>query len=132
MTYTITNDCIACQRCLSSCPTSAIETDGSTFWINVNRCNQCQDSHGVAQCWAVCPTNEGCVPLATGATAVNLNAVSENSTDYWNAWFANYSHMVARLKASKQPRYWHQWFDLYAQSLQNLRNQCQAEAPLMP
>ncbi|MEM6255469.1 MAG: 4Fe-4S ferredoxin [Cyanobacteria bacterium P01_D01_bin.156] len=132
MSYTITNDCIACQRCLTSCPTTAIETDGANFWINVNRCNQCQDSHGVAQCWAVCPTNEGCVPLATGTTAVN--AVSELPTDYWNVWFASYSQMVARLKSSQQPLYWQQWFDIYSQALKRLRNKCQAEIhiPLMP
>ena len=130
MTYTITNDCIACQRCLFSCPTGAIETDGSAFWINVNHCNQCQDSHGVAQCWAVCPTNEGCVPLSTGATAVTLS--TESPTDYWPVWFTNYSHMVARLKSSRQSGYWQHWFDSYAQTLQNLRSQSNTNMPLMP
>ncbi|EKV00057.1 hypothetical protein Lepto7375DRAFT_2147 [Leptolyngbya sp. PCC 7375] len=130
MTYTITNDCISCQRCLSSCPTNAIETDGSTFWIDVNRCNQCQGSHGVAQCWSVCPTNEGCVPLSTATTAVALKA--ETTTEYWNVWFTNYSHMIARLKSSQQPGYWRQWFDRYSQSLQTLRAQADTNIPLMP
>lgn len=134
MTYTITNDCIACQRCLRSCPTNAIETDGSTFWINVERCNQCQGSHGVAQCWAVCPTNKGCVPLTTGTTAVSLTTASDISEDYWERWFTKYTYMVARLKASKHSDYWHQWFDAYSQNLQSLRTQYDANAniPLMP
>ncbi|MEM9008050.1 MAG: 4Fe-4S binding protein, partial [Cyanobacteria bacterium P01_F01_bin.86] len=33
MTYTITQDCIGCQRCLSACPTEAIQTNGLSFWI---------------------------------------------------------------------------------------------------
>lgn len=130
MPYTITDNCISCQRCLSGCPTNAIQTDGSSFWINVNLCNQCQGSHGVAQCWAVCPTNEGCVPLSTGTTAVDLS--NETSADYWNHWFASYSRMVARLKGTERSSYWRQWFDTYSQTLQNLRTQGDIGAPLMP
>ena len=126
MTYTITDHCISCQRCLSSCPTEAIQTDGSSFWINVNRCNQCQGSHGVAQCWAVCPTDEGCVPLSTGSLAVTAHA--EPTGHYWRAWFANYTHLMARVKASQPSGYWQQWFETYAQRLQGL----QANSPGMP
>ena len=129
MTYTITNSCISCQRCQSSCPTNAIQTDGSSFWIDVNLCNQCQGSHGVAQCWAVCPTNEGCVPLSTGTAAVALTA--EVSTDYWSHWFASYTHMVARLKSTKQSTYWRQWFDTYSRNLQKLQTQHPISSPLM-
>ncbi|MEM8809596.1 MAG: 4Fe-4S binding protein [Cyanobacteria bacterium P01_G01_bin.38] len=134
MSYTITQNCISCERCLSSCPTSAIQTDGSSFWIDVNRCNQCEGSHGVPQCWAVCPTNDGCVPLTTGATAVALTAASEAPADYWNTWFTKYTRMVARLKDSKQSGYWQQWFDTYAQNLKDLRTQYDPSAsiPLMP
>lgn len=123
MTYTITNQCIGCQRCLSACPTGAIATDGAAFWIEVDRCNQCQGSHGVPQCWSVCPTNEGCVPLSTATTAMPLGAGAEPSTDYWDTWFATYSRMVARLKASQQSNYWRQWFDTYSQALQQLQTQ---------
>lgn len=130
MPYTITDSCISCQRCLSGCPTNAIQTDGSSFWIDANLCNQCEGSHGVAQCWSVCPTNEGCVPLFTGTTAVNLTA--ETSTDYWNHWFASYSRMVARLKGIEQSSYWRQWFDTYSHTLQTVRTQTGTSAPLMP
>ena len=130
MTYTITNDCISCQRCLSACPTDAIQTNGANFWIDVDRCNHCQDTYSVAQCWAVCPTNEGCVPLSTATTAVGLTA--KDPTDYWNKWFANYSRLVARLNAAEQSSYWQQWFDSYAKALKHLQAQSNAGIPLMP
>ena len=123
MTYTITSKCISCQRCLSACPTEAITTDGTTFWIEGDRCSQCEGSHGVPQCWAVCPTNEGCVPLTTGAIAVPLSSTSESSNDYWESWFAKYTRMVGRLQSTRQSRYWQQWFDAYSQSVQRLQTQ---------
>ena len=128
MTYTITNDCISCQRCLSACPTDAIQTNGANFWIDVDRCNQCKDGYGVAQCWAVCPTNEGCVPLSTGTTAVGLTA--KEATDYWNKWFASYSRIVDRLKKTEQSDYWYQWFDTYANALKHLQAQRGNNVPL--
>lgn len=120
MSYTITHNCIGCHRCLSACPTGAIATDGTAFWIEVDRCNQCQ-GYGTPQCWAVCPTNEGCVPLTTSTTAVTLTSNSETSSDYWESWFAKHNRMVARLKASKQSRYWRNWFDTYSQALEKLQ-----------
>jgi Fe-S-cluster-containing dehydrogenase component len=121
MTYAITQNCIGCQRCLSACPTEAIQTDGTAFWIDVNRCNQCQGSHGVPQCWAVCPTNEGCVPLAAGAVAVPLNSGSEASPDYWESWFATYTRLVGRLQGAPRSEYWRHWFDSYSQSVSRLQ-----------
>ena len=119
MTYTITSDCISCQRCQTACPTGAIQTNGTAFWIDVNSCNQCEGSHGVPQCWAVCPTNEGCVPLTSGA----LTTSAEAPADYWDSWFATYTRMVNRLKASPQSKYWRQWFDSYSQSIRQLQTQ---------
>ncbi|NJL47440.1 MAG: 4Fe-4S binding protein [Leptolyngbyaceae cyanobacterium SM2_5_2] len=117
MSYTITHNCIGCQRCLSACPTGAIQTNGVAFWIEIDRCNQCQDSHGVPQCWATCPTNEGCVPLTTAAAAVSLTSQSETSGDYWESWFATYTRLVARLQSMPESGYWHQWFEAYSQVL---------------
>ena len=121
MSYTITQSCIGCQRCLSACPTEAIRTDGVAFWIEIDRCNQCKGSHGVAQCWAACPTNEGCMPLATGAAAVSLAALTEQSGDYWDAWFTTYTRLVNRLQKAPQTSYWHHWFDTYSQTLKQLQ-----------
>ncbi len=112
MSYTITKACIGCQRCLPACPTDAIATDGSTFWIDSDRCNRCQGSYQVPQCWAVCPTNEGCIPLPLA---------SENS-DYWESWFATYNQMLARLQAQPSP-YWRQWFETYSQMVRRLQTQ---------
>jgi Fe-S-cluster-containing dehydrogenase component len=121
MPYSITQSCIGCQRCLSACPTGAIQTDGTAFWIEIDRCNQCQGSHGVPQCWATCPTNEGCVPLTAGIAAVSLTSTSETTGDYWESWFATYTRMVARLQGVQEPGYWHDWFDSYSQSLKRLQ-----------
>ncbi|MGF1458106.1 MAG: 4Fe-4S binding protein [Leptolyngbyaceae cyanobacterium] len=123
MTYTITSECIRCQRCLTACPAQAIATNGTTFWIESDRCNQCEGTHGVPQCWAVCPTNEGCVPLASGAVAVPLSSGSETSPDYWESWFAKYTRMVGRLQDTQQSPYWQQWFDVYSRSIQQLQTQ---------
>ena len=134
MTYAITTNCIGCQRCLSACPTAAIQMDGSAFWVDVNRCKQCQGVFGVPQCWAACPTNEGCVSLTTGAVTVALNSQSETSADYWESWFAKYARLVARLRNSQQSGYWRQWFDSYSQVLSNLQpdHSNGTNAPLMP
>lgn len=115
MAYTITTACISCQRCLNACPTSAIQSNAEALWIEVSRCNQCADSHGVPQCWAMCPTNEGCVPLAT-ALAGRPAAPSA----YWQRWSATYSQLVHRLQGAPQSAYWQRWFDAYAQSVQRL------------
>jgi ferredoxin len=121
MPYSITQSCIGCQRCLSACPTQAIQTNGVAFWIAIDRCNQCQGSHGVPQCWATCPTNEGCVPLTAGVAAVPLSSISERSGDYWESWFATYTRMVARLQNVEDSSYWHTWFDGYSQVLSRLQ-----------
>lgn len=124
MTYTITTNCISCQRCLSVCASNAIQSDGSTFWIEASRCNQCAETYGVPQCWAVCPTNEGCVPLTSGAVKLAASATA----DYWETWFATYNRMVTRLQATQPSRYWQTWFDTYAESLERLLHRDPLEA----
>jgi len=137
MIYAITQTCIRCQRCVSACPTGAIVTDGSAFWIDSDRCNQCEGSYGVSQCWAVCPTNAGCVSLESvslGITEIaqRLTSCSEGSRDYWEAWFARYARLVGHLPALKQPQYWQQWFDRYAESLLRLQSQSSSNIPITP
>jgi len=121
MTYTITSQCIGCQRCLSACPTGAIQTDGTKFWIEIDRCNHCVGAYQISQCWAVCPTNEGCVPLSTSIAAVTLTSRSEASEDYWESWLATHTRMIAHLQASKQSPYWRHWFDAYSRALKGLQ-----------
>lgn len=121
MSYSITQSCIGCQRCLSACPTQAIQTNGVAFWIEMDRCNQCNGSYGVPQCWAICPTNTGCIPVASGATAVLLSSISEASGDYWEAWFATYTRLVARLQQVDGSGYWQTWFDGYSRALKRLQ-----------
>lgn len=107
MTYTITNECIGCARCQTHCPTGAIQQEGNQFWIDQSRCNNCATSYGVPQCWSVCPTNAGCVPVLSSTTATN----------YWDSWFARYERRISQLKTAQQPDYWQGWFDAYAQRL---------------
>jgi len=128
MSYTITSKCIGCQRCLSACPTGAVHTDGATFQIDADHCNQCQGTYGVPQCWALCPTNDAIAPLG-GAVAMTLNAAADPCPDYWEAWFATYTHLMARLKTSPTPKYWRQWFDTYAQRLDTLHS---SQQPVLP
>ncbi|MGG6270006.1 4Fe-4S dicluster domain-containing protein [Leptolyngbya sp. AN03gr2] len=111
MSYTITSQCIECDRCLSVCPTNAIQH----HWIDPTRCNNCADSYSVAQCAAACPTNYGCVP---GTTA----AVSVPSDEYWNRWFTTYQRLIFKLNDQTSP-YWHDWFDLYSERLSTLLSQ---------
>ena len=109
MTYAITPHCIGCQRCVSACPTVAIQGIGTQLSIDESLCNQCNDSFGVPQCWAICPTNNGCVETIT------------TSTDYWDNWFATYTRVIQRLEKTSRPKYWHTWFDRYAQALAQLQ-----------
>ncbi|MBE9062256.1 4Fe-4S binding protein [cf. Phormidesmis sp. LEGE 11477] len=121
MTYAITEDCIGCQRCLPACPTNAIEPNGDSFSINTDLCNNCQGFHSVPQCWSVCPTNSGCVSLSPESTAFTFSRALETSTDYWQAWQANYDYRISKLRDSAQSGYWHDWFDTYSQTLQKLQ-----------
>lgn len=131
MTYTITENCIGCQRCLAKCPTGAVQTDGRSLWIEAERCNHCAGAAGVPQCWAVCPTNLGCVP---GAPAQVLQTALGRSGDYWDAWFDTYSRITKRLRATQQSDYWRQWFDAYAQTLDDMqaRRGGVGDLPLLP
>ncbi|NEQ46603.1 MAG: 4Fe-4S dicluster domain-containing protein [Leptolyngbya sp. SIOISBB] len=112
MTYAITSNCIGCQRCVSACPTAAIQKDGAQARIDVNRCNQCVGSFSVPQCWASCPTSHGCIEALAAAT-----------TDYWENWFTTYTHVVQRLNKTANPKYWNRWFDRYAAMVKRLQKE---------
>lgn len=111
MTYAITSSCIGCLRCVSACPNGAISQAGTQLKIDQNRCNHCAGSFSVPQCWAICPTNNGCVA-----------AIAPTTTDYWESWFATYTRLVQRLEKSSKPKYWNAWFERYADTVAALQN----------
>ncbi|NEP46400.1 MAG: 4Fe-4S ferredoxin [Okeania sp. SIO2H7] len=119
MSYTITSQCIGCDRCLSSCPTQAIQQDGDRYWIDANQCDGCQKTHGTPQCWAACPTNNGCVFLVDGPIAFAKTAGSVQ--EYWDSWFTTYNALVTRLKQTQTSEYWRSWFDSYAAKVSQMQ-----------
>lgn len=117
MTYQISENCIACAKCLPNCPTGAItQKENGQCAIAPELCNDCTGSHGVAQCMAVCPTNNACTPLLSSV----LQSAQLATTNYWDHWFSLYQHLTSRLEAKKETRYWKHWFDTYSQKLQHL------------
>lgn len=128
MAYLITSQCLECDRCQSVCPTGAIQRDGEHYWIDAAACNNCDGDYGVPQCWAGCPTNDGCIPDAATASRY-YSGFSDTPTDnYWDSWFATYNQRVSRLRAAKHSEYWQQWFDAYAQKVSKLGQSRQALA----
>ncbi|MBD1843947.1 4Fe-4S binding protein [Cyanobacteria bacterium FACHB-63] len=117
MSYTITSQCIGCDRCLPVCPTAAIQSDQTHHWIDPTRCNNCADQYSVAQCAAACPTNYGCVP---GTTAAVTHELLFDADDYWQRWFATYQRLVFNLSDRTSNSYWHDWFDRYSEKLSTL------------
>ncbi|QZZ18657.1 4Fe-4S binding protein [Leptothermofonsia sichuanensis E412] len=114
MTYIITSQCIECHRCESVCPTGAITRNEQQYQINSERCNDCVGHYTVPQCWAICPTNGGCIPdLASLPRSLAGNA----SSDYWDNWFTTYEFLISRLKGSQQTAGWQRWFEIYSQAL---------------
>ena len=117
MTYTINDQCIACEKCLPNCPTSAIyQKDNGKFSIDSNLCNDCAGFYGVPQCMAGCPTFNGCTPTISSL----IRATQTSTNNYWDNWFATYDRLTSRLKAKKETKYWHNWFDTYSQKLERL------------
>ncbi|WP_036489255.1 4Fe-4S binding protein [Myxosarcina sp. GI1] len=116
MTYAISDQCIACEKCLPHCPTEAISKNSSgKFSIDPNLCNDCVGYYGVAQCMAGCPTSNGCTP--TISSLIKSFQTDRTTTNYWDNWFATYDRAIARLKAKQETKYWQQWFDTYSQKL---------------
>jgi len=111
MTYTITNNCIGCDRCLPQCPTKAISVKGQTYSIDQNLCNGCEGLYSVPQCLAVCPTNNGCVRTLSAITSSN---------DYWDSWFNTYNQLIDRINKPKKNPYWQQWFNIYSQEVKRI------------
>jgi len=106
MSYTITQDCIGCRLCLSTCPTGAIQPgESGQYRIDASLCNRCEGFYSVPQCMAICPANHACVP---------------DAQDYWANWFVQYHRMVDQVRQADEVAYWDQWFDRYSQRLSHL------------
>ncbi|MBF2051569.1 MAG: 4Fe-4S binding protein [Elainella sp. C42_A2020_010] len=126
MTYMITNQCIGCNRCESVCPNQAITQNNHQYQINPERCNDCVGHYAVPQCWAACPTTNGCVPDLT----VLPQSLTISSNDYWENWFSLYDCLVSRLKANHQSEYWQSWFNTYSRYSQKLSQHLQTPTPV--
>jgi len=113
MTHVITSQCIECHRCESICPTGAITRNEHQYQINSECCNDCVGHYAVPQCWAVCPTNGGCLPVLVPTQS----RFAKPSNDYWETWFYTYHRLVSRLSAKPSSDYWQRWFDTYSQAL---------------
>lgn len=114
MTYMITSQCIECHRCESICPTGAITRNEQQYQINSERCNDCVGHYSVPQCWAICPTNGGCIP---SLETLPRSLTTQPAVDYWNTWFATYNRLVSQLKTTPAADYWQHWFDTYSHAV---------------
>jgi Fe-S-cluster-containing hydrogenase component 2 len=119
MAYTITSECIDCDRCQFVCPTKAIQLVGNQYRIDSSLCNNCVGDYSTPQCWAVCPTNTGCIPVVTPV----VSHPSQLPSDYWEKWFSTYNRIMVQLHKAQHSEYWEQWFDLYSQKLKTLMQQ---------
>lgn len=117
MTYTITNKCIDCNACASSCPTGAItKNSNGKFAVDPDLCNDCSGAYSVAQCMASCPTYNGCQITLSSL----IQSVKTSSDNYWDTWFATHRRLLQRLETQHQTQYWRHWFDTYSQKLDGL------------
>ena len=134
MSYVITNQCIGCDRCRSSCPTQAVQREGDRYWIDVSQCDGCEGMYRVPQCWAACPTNSGCTFLADIPISLSQTPRTGSSAsplpDYWDTWFDTYDRLVQRLKRTQTSDYWHRWFDTYSTTLARLQSNSMATSPV--
>ncbi|MDY7012658.1 MAG: 4Fe-4S binding protein [Cyanobacteriota bacterium] len=133
MTYQITPDCIACDRCRPICPTGAIDSTNGKLSINPSLCNGCVGHYSVPQCAAACPTNNGCIEVSASTLywqswfatydrlVSSLKGTQTQHLGYWTAWFETYQRFVGQLDESKR-NYWYRWFSAYARELKSLQS----------
>lgn len=64
MAYKIVeSQCTACGACEFECPNKAIKEKNGMFYIDAEKCTECEGHFDEAQCAAVCPVDDTCVPL---------------------------------------------------------------------
>jgi len=57
MSLKITDDCTACDACVSSCPNQAISPGDVIYAIDADRCTECVGADESPQCQLVCPAD---------------------------------------------------------------------------
>lgn len=87
MAYTITDQCITCNRCQPQSPTTAIANLNRTFSISPELLNPGSSDDNLPQC----PLIQGSIP---------------HSANYWDSWFVTYNRIITRLNGERPNRYW--------------------------
>lgn len=63
MAYKIVgSQCTGCGACEYECPNKAISEKGGIFIIDPALCTECDGFFDSAQCAAVCPVDQTCIP----------------------------------------------------------------------
>jgi len=57
MSFIITEECIACDACVSECPNDAISAGDPLYIIDPDKCTECVGHFDEQQCAAVCPVD---------------------------------------------------------------------------
>lgn len=116
MTYAISDQCIACEKCLPHLPTGVIKKNNNDkFSIDSPLYNNCID-YRLAEWDAPCLVFNGCLP--TVSSLIKLSQTTTNN--YWDNWFVTYDRLISGLKAKKETRYWQRWFNTYSRKLELL------------
>jgi ferredoxin len=58
----VASQCTGCGACEFECPNKAISEKGGVFVINPDKCTECKGHFDTAQCTAVCPVDDTCIP----------------------------------------------------------------------
>jgi Fe-S-cluster-containing hydrogenase component 2 len=117
MTYAISDQCIACEKCLPHLPIGAIKKNNNgKFSIDPPLYNNCIDSYRLAESNAPCSVFNGCFPTISSL----IKSSQKTTNNYWDNWFVTYDRLISGLKAKKETRYWQRWFETYSRKLELL------------
>lgn len=61
MSYSISDECIACGACEAECPVHAISEGDPTYQIDADSCVECKGYFDTPHCAEVCPV-DACGP----------------------------------------------------------------------
>jgi ferredoxin len=52
--------CTACGDCEPECPTNAISPKKGVYWIDAEKCTECEGDHDAPKCLEMC-MEDGCI-----------------------------------------------------------------------